>query len=227
MLSLTAAACATPSLASDPPIVFAAASLKSVLDEISEQIVPMRLSYGGSGALARQIQRGAPADVFLSANPVWMGAVAAQVRPDATYALLTNDLVVVASVDAPLWDLSRLPEGRIAMGFVDAVPAGQYGKAAFEALGLWNALRPLVVETENVRAALALAARGEVAFAVTYLTDALAEPRVKLAYRFAPELHPPVLYPVAALSARGVAVVDALRGQRAAALFRDAGFGVL
>ena len=225
MIALGAAACATRTYASEVPTVFAAASLKSVLDEVSAQVSPMRLAYGGSGALARQIQQGAPADIFISANAQWMDAVEPHVLPDTRRDLLGNSLVIVGGQGAAPLDLSQAPKGRIAMGFVGAVPAGQYGKAAFEKLGLWDQLQ--IVETDNVRAALVLAARGEVPYAVTYATDAQADPRVKILHHFAPDLHPPITYPMAALSPAYPHTLEALTSPEAAQIFEAAGFRVL
>ncbi|WP_299301152.1 molybdate ABC transporter substrate-binding protein [uncultured Litoreibacter sp.] len=225
MIALGAAACTTRAYASEVPTVFAAASLKSVLDEIASEVTPMRLVYAGSGTLARQIQQGAPADLFISANAQWMDAVRPQIMAGTRRDLLGNALVIVGPQGHPPLDLSAAPKGRIAMGFTNAVPAGQYAKAAFEKLDLWDQLE--IVETDNVRAALVLAARGEVPFAVTYATDARADPRVKILHRFAPNLHPPITYPMAALSPSYDHTIQALTSPEAAAIFKAAGFTVL
>lgn len=230
MLALAGAALASSAQARSAPIVFAAASLKTVLDRVHAEVTPLRPSYGGSGALARQILRGAPGDIFVSAHPVWMDVVeeAGLLQPGTRADLLGNDLVLVGGPkDDPLDMTQTPPKGRIAMGYVNAVPAGQYGKAAFEALGLWDNVQPQVVETDSVRAALVLAARREVPYAVTYATDAQAEPRVKILYRFAPDMHPPIRYPIGLIAPEARAAYDALRGPRAAAIFEDAGFTVL
>ncbi len=225
MIALGAAACATPTYASEVPTVFAAASLKSVLDAVSAQVSPLRLAYGGSGALARQIQQGAPADIFISANAQWMDAVTPQIIPETRRDLLGNSLVIVGPQGHPPLDMGNAPKGRIAMGFVGAVPAGQYGKAAFQKLGLWDQLQ--IIETDNVRAALVLAARGEVPYAVTYATDAKADPRVKILHHFAPDLHPPITYPMAALSPAYDHTIQALTSPEATQIFQAAGFTVL
>lgn len=230
MMALGAAALATPVFARPFPITHAAASLKTVLDQVDKEIAPLWPSYGGSGALARQILRGAPADIFVSANPVWMDVVeeAGRLVPGSRADLLGNQLVLVGGAGAEPVALSEAaPRGRIAMGYVNAVPAGQYGKAALVAMGLWDQMRAQIVETDSVRAALVLAARGEVPYAVTYLTDAIAEPRVGVLHRFDPDLHPPIRYPIGLLSEGARPAYDALRGPDAAAIYVRAGFEVL
>ena len=228
LLALGAAFAAWPAFANAGPVVFAAASLKSALDRIAAEITPMRLSYGGSGALARQITQGAPADLFLSANPAWMDVVEAQTLPGTRRDLLGNALVLVANASAPPVDIATWqPRSRIAMGFVEAVPAGQYAREAFEALGLWDTVQPHIVEVENVRAALALVARGELPYAVVYASDALAEPSVRTLHQFAPETHSPIRYPMALLSEKARPAYDALLGPQAAKIFADTGFRVL
>jgi len=225
-----AAACALPALAGASPLVFAAASLKGVLDRISAEVSPMRLAYGGSGALARQIVQGAPADLFLSANPQWMDLVSKSVGAtlDGQVDLLGNRLVVIAAPNHPEIELQGWqPEGRIATGFVDAVPVGQYARAAFKALDMWKEVSPLLVETASVSAALAYVTQGAVPYAVVYATDAMAEPRVKVIAEIDPKLHQPITYPMAAMTERGGAVFDILQGTKAAAIFAHAGFEVL
>lgn len=190
----------------------------------------MRLAYGGSGALARQIVQGAPADLFLSANPQWMDLVSKPVgaHSNGHLNLLGNRLVVIAAPSHPEIALrSWQPKGRIATGFVDAVPVGQYAQAAFKALDMWEGVSPLLVETASVSAALAYVTQGAVPYAVVYATDAMAEPRVKVIAEIDPELHPPITYPMAAMTERGGATFDILQGAKAAAIFTDAGFEVL
>lgn len=229
MLAMCAAFAARPSLASPAPVVFAAASLKLALDEVSAQLYPMRLSYGGSGALARQIIRGAPADLFLSAHTEWMEAVQrAGVAKGDAIDLLGNQLVLIGSslsdpVDLTSWE----PEGRIAMGFVNAVPAGQYGKAAFQSLGIWDRVQNQVVEVENVRAALALVARRELPYAVVYASDAQAQDGITVLATFPTETHPQITYPMAFLNDAGQAAFAALRSNEARAIFAAHGFEVL
>lgn len=190
----------------------------------------MRLSYGGSGALARQITQGAPADLFISANPAWMDVVesAGRVVPKTRRDLLSNALVLVANAQAPAVDLANWqPQGRIAIGFVEAVPAGQYAREALTNMGLWDAVQPHIVEVENVRAALALVTRGELPYAVTYASDAQAEPSVKILHRFAPDTHSPIRYPMALLNKTARPAYDALQTPQAAAIFAEAGLEVL
>ncbi|WP_029057836.1 molybdate ABC transporter substrate-binding protein [Stappia stellulata] len=192
--------------------VFAAASLKTALDDVAglwrrETGTEIAVSYAGSSALARQIEAGAPADLFISANPGWMDRLEADgfLRAESRRDLLTNSIVLIAhGRDAtplalsPDLDLSGLiGDGRLAMALVDAVPAGIYGKAALETLELWEQVAPKVAQADNVRAALALVAIGEAPFGIVYATDALAETRVSVAARFPADTHPPILYPAA------------------------------
>lgn len=221
-LAICAAALAAPAFARAGPVVFAAASLKTVLDELGRS-VPMRVSYGGSGALARQVLLGAPAELFLSANPQWMDAAAPRLARPPT--VIARGALVVVGRGAPLDLADLVGAGRIAMGFVEAVPAGQYGKAALQHLGLWEALEPQVVQTENVRAALALVARGELPFAVVYATDALAEPSVDILARFPSDSHPPILYQMGVVQGASTqAEAAAAAITEAKALFERHGF---
>jgi len=227
-MALGAAFAALPVLGDTGPVVFAAASLKPALDRISEQITPMRLSYGGSGALARQITQGAPAGIFLSANPAWMDVVAPRIIAGTRRDLLGNALVLVGHASAPPIQITQWqPKTRIALGFVEAVPAGQYAREAFTTLGLWDAVQPHIVEVENVRAALALVTRKELPYAVTYASDAQAEPSVKILHHFAPETHSPIRYPIALFSEAARPTYDALQSPKAAAIFAEAGLRVL
>ncbi len=189
----------------------------------------MRVSYGGSGALARQITYGAPADLFLSANADWMDVVqnAGHITKDDRIDLLTNKLVIVGSSDAePISLKGWRPDGRIAVGFVSAVPAGQYAKSALENLGLWGKIMPHLVEVENVRAALALVERRELPFAVVYASDAVGVPSVKVLHEFAAQSHPKIIYPLGLLTERGRPVFEALQSQPARAVFQRTGFEV-
>lgn len=192
--------------------VFAAASLKNVMDDIAQGYDGARisLSYGASSALARQIQYGAPAHLFVSASPDWMDVLEADglLAADSRHKLLGNRLVLVA---APGWtqnltladgpDLAAiLGEDRLAMALVDAVPAGQYGKAALIQLGLWDQLKNKIAQADNVRAALRLVARGEAPLGIVYATDARAEPDVRVLDAFAPDIHPEIVYPAAIIA---------------------------
>ncbi len=231
--------------------VFAAASLKNALDEVAAgwQAATgntVSISYAGSARLARQIEQGAPADLFISANTAWMdhldaaGLIDRASRRD----LLGNRLVLVAhGRDAPPVELApggdlaawlgdgRLGEGRLAMALVDAVPAGIYGKAALEHLGLWASVADRTAQTDNVRAALALVALGEAPLGIVYATDAVAEDRVTVVATFPADNHPPIVYPVALTVEReNPAAVDLLAwlGSAAArAAFEGQGFSIL
>lgn len=227
-------------------LVFAAASLRGALDEIAaewEQETGQRavLSYAGSPLLARQIAQGAPADLFLSASPEWMDAAEAadEIAPGTRRDLLGNRLALIGGAGAapvslePGLDLAALlGEGRLAMALVDAVPAGVYGRAALDALGLWEAAAPRVAQVDNVRAALALVARGEAPYGIVYATDALAEPAVRAVAIFPEALHAPILYPAAltrqgAQSPAAAAFLDYLAGPKARAVWEGHGFRVI
>ncbi len=226
--------------------VFAAASLKVSLDAIArdwerETGHRVLLSYAGTSALARQIQQGAEADLFLSANPEWMdvleesGVVEAGTRHD----LLRNTLVLVAHAprepaSEPLLTADRVralfaaeTAPWLAMAFVDAVPAGLYGKAALESFGLWSVVEPGVVQAENVRAALTFVERGEVPYGIVYGTDAAAGTDAAIVGTFPADAHPPIVYPMALLtgaSDAGRAFHGHLLGPAALAVFEAAGF---
>lgn len=225
--------------------VFAAASLKNALDDIAGQFtqaaeVRVSLSYGGSSALARQIQYGAPAQVFLSANSEWMDLLADQglVDPATRMDLLTNDLVLIAPQGAevslavlPGMDLAgRLGDGKLAMALVNAVPAGIYGRAALQSLSVWDSVQGQIAQAENVRAALRLVALGEAPLGIVYATDALAEPRVRVLGVFPQDSHPPILYPTALVAgnetAAALAFFGYLTGTQARATFIRHGFQI-
>ena len=224
--------------------VFAAASLKNALDEIApayetETGENLAVSLAGSSALARQIGLGAPADVFISANTDWMDRLAEDgaIRPETRVELLSNRLVLVAHrpaeavVIGPALDLAGLLDGgHLAMALVDAVPAGIYGKAALTSLGLWDSVAPMVAQTDNVRAALALVASGEAPLGIVYASDAVADPGVTVLGTFPADSHPEILYP-AALTTRAApeaaGFLDFLQGPVARAAFERQGFTVL
>jgi len=221
--------------------VFAAASMKTALDRIAADWAAQTghaviLSYAGSGALARQITLGAPADIFISANPGWMDAVEAAglIAPGDRRDLAGNALVLIGHGTpdpvriGPDLDLpARLQGGKLAMALVEAVPAGQYGKAALTALGLWKDVAPAVAQADNVRAALALVATGEAPLGIVYATDAAAEPAVGVLGTFPASSHPPITYPAALLSPgdpASRAFFEALFAAPAAAILADEGF---
>ncbi|SFM68062.1 molybdate transport system substrate-binding protein [Shimia aestuarii] len=223
--------------------VFAAASLKNALDEIAETFEAetghrVVVSLAGSSALARQIAYGAPADVYLSANTMWMdylenkGLVLSESRVD----LLENQLVLIAPKGAV--PVARpvigedvrllLGDGRLAMALVDGVPAGQYGKAALSALGVWDDVAPQVAQADNVRAALALVALGEAPLGIVYETDARASDDVVIVGAFPADLVPEIIYPAAVVAGRGrglgVDFLQYMQGDTARAAFERQGF---
>ena len=231
-----------------PLTVFAAASLKESLDEAASAYQkatgqPVRVSYAASSALARQIEQGAPADVFLSADLDWMDYLEKRKLLDTKSRrnLLGNTLVLVAPTQGDTTTLALrkgvdlLPrlgqQGRLALALTNSVPAGKYAKAAFESLGVWTALQPRVAEAESVRAALMLVARGEAPLGVVYGSDAKAEPKVRVIATFPADSHPPVIYPVARIASsrhpQATAFTRWLDTPAAAEIFRRHGFKVL
>ncbi|MBB5222315.1 molybdate transport system substrate-binding protein [Amaricoccus macauensis] len=240
-----AALLAVPAAAADVT-VFAAASLKNALDEVAtawkaETGKEAVMSYAASSALAKQIEEGAPADLFISADVPWMDYLVERdlVRKDTVVQLLGNRLVLVAPADADAkieigkdFDLlGALGDGRLAMGQVDSVPAGKYGKEALTSLGVWDQVEGHVAQAENVRAALALVATGEAPFGIVYETDANSEKAVKIAGVFPEDSHAPIIYPAAvtaeAKSADAGALMDFLRTEKVSELFTKQGFTVL
>jgi molybdate transport system substrate-binding protein len=227
--------------------VFAAASLKNALDDADAAFtkatgVKVTASYEASSALAKQIEQGAPADVFISADLKWMDYVAEKkwIKPETRVNLLGNKLVLIAPKDSKLdnvtiakgFDLAKLAgDGRIAVADVKAVPAGLYAKAALESLGAWAAAEPKLAQAENVRATLAFVARGETPVGIVYETDAKIEPKVKIVGAFPDNSYPPVTYPVAATAASKNPAVERylgfLRGSAAKAIFEKYGFSFL
>ncbi len=212
--ALAAVAALAPAAAqADDVIVFAAASLKNALDDISTRYLngtgkTVTISYAGSSTLARQIEQGAPVDIFFSADEGWMDYLAERglIRPDTRTTLLGNAIVLVAPAAsdasiavAPGMNLASAlgRDSRLAVANVEAVPAGRYAKAALESVGAWPAVADRIVQADNVRAALAFVARGEVPLGIVYATDAAAEPAVKIVGRFPDDSHPPILYPLA------------------------------
>jgi molybdate transport system substrate-binding protein len=206
-----------PALAEDVT-VFAAASLKTALDPIAEVWSAetghqVTISYGGTPTLAKQIIAGAPVDVFIAASEPWMDEVEAAgvMQPGSRVDLLGNTLVLVGPSGAGPVVLAELPgqlgDGKLSMAFVDSVPAGQYGKAALENLGLWAAVEGQVVQSENVRVALAFVARGEAAFGVVYGSDAVAEAGVSVVATFPEGSHAAIVYPAALTAEAGQAAI--------------------
>lgn len=226
---------AVPGSGEERLLVFAAASLKNALDEANTAYgAPVVASYAASSALARQIERGAPAQVFFSADKDWVDYLEQKnlLQRGSRRDVLGNRLVwvVPASAAVPAEPPSALgTHGRLALANPQHVPAGKYAKAALEKLGLWNRLEKRVAAAENVRAALALVARGEAPLGIVYETDAQAEPRVTIAGRLDPRLHPPIVYPAAAVRGATPAAghyLDFIGSPRAAAIFEKHGFHV-
>jgi molybdate transport system substrate-binding protein len=241
-------AAAPPAVAApDNLTVFAAASLRNALGDADAAFtkatgVKVTASYAASSALAKQIEQGAPADVFVSADLPWMDYAAAHklIVPGTRIDLLGNRVVLIAPKSSKLdrvtigngFDIARLAgDGRIAVANTAAVPAGRYAKAALVSLGAWPAAAPKLAQAENVRAALAYVARGETQIGIVYETDAQIEPGVKIVGVFPQSSHPPIVYPVAAVAARKNAHVarylQFLQTPAAKAIFERYGFSVL
>jgi molybdate transport system substrate-binding protein len=227
----------------DGLIIFAAASMKNALDEMDAAYtattgIKVVASYAASSTLAKQIERGAPADVFVSADSDWMDYAIARkdIDENTRVNLLGNSLVLIAPTDSKLdhvgiepgFDLAMLAgPGRIATGDVKAVPAGKYAKAALEKLGAWQAAAPKLAMAESVRAALMLVARAEAALGIVYATDARQEPTVKIIGTFPADSHPPIIYPVAATATakpQAAKYLAFLRSAQAKVTFEKYGF---
>ena len=235
---------AAPAFAeSKPLVVCAAASLKNALDEIDtgferDRSQKVSASYAASPALAKQIEAGAPADVFISADLDWMDYLANKklIKPETRANLLSNQIVLVApassalKVDvAPNFPLAKLlGDGRLAMADPNSVPAGKYGKASLEALGVWASVAQKVAPAENVRAALLFVSRGEVPLGIVYRTDAAADAGVKIVGTFPAATHPPIVYPIAVTAASSdpgaIAYLAYLKSLVAVAAFERQGF---
>jgi molybdate transport system substrate-binding protein len=195
--------------------IFAAASLQEALDEASDAYMRqhgdrVKISFGASSALARQIESGAPANIFISADLDSMDYLEKRslIRKDSRKNLLGNRLVIAAPSDAdikltikPGFDLAgALHGGKLAMAEPSSVPAGKYGKAALEKLGVWGSVESAVAGAENVRGALLLVSRHEAPLGIVYATDVAADPGVKVVGVFPPDSHPPIVYPIALIS---------------------------
>lgn len=241
-LTLTLAL-ASVSASAQTVTVFAAASLTDALNAIGAKFtettkIPVRFSFAASSALAKQIEQGAPADLFASADLDWMDYLATRnlTDPASRIDLLGNDLVLIAPKDAAAASVpltveglkAALAGGKLATGSVDSVPVGRYAKIALTKLGLWQTVEPSLAQADSVRAALALVARGEAPLGIVYGTDANADPRVKVVATFPADSHPPVVYPFALTkTASGDApakFLAFLKGPEAAAVFAGMGF---
>jgi molybdate transport system substrate-binding protein len=246
-LSILCGSSYSPAFAQDNSLtVFAAASLKNALDDIDAAYtaktgVKVVASYAASSALAKQIEQGAPADVFASADTDWMDYAISKktINEPTRINLLGNSIVLIAPKDSKIdnvtigqgFDLAKLAgDGRIATGDVKAVPVGKYAKAALEKLGAWSAAEPKFAMAESVRAALTLVARGEAALGIVYATDAKVEPGVKILGTFPPDSHPAIIYPVAATATAKTQAADYLaflRSSVAKTVFERYGFTFL
>ena len=247
VLSILLGSALPPALAQEKSLtVFAAASMKNALDDIDAAYsaktgVKIVASYAASSALAKQIEQGAPADVFVSADTDWMDyAIAKKTINEPTRVnLLGNSIVLIAPKDSkidnvaigPGFDLSKLAgDGKIATADVKSVPVGKYAKASLEKLGAWTAAEPKFAMTENVRAALALVARGEAVLGIVYATDAKVEPGVKIVGTFPADSHSAIVYPVAATAVAKPEAADYLaflRSSVAKTIFEKYGFTFL
>jgi molybdate transport system substrate-binding protein len=227
-------------------VIFAAASLKDALDEVNAAYQRNKgqettTSYAASSTLAKQIDAAAPADIFISADLDWMDYLAKRnlIKSDTRANLLGNQLVLIAPADStvklsvePNFPLAQaLGNGRLAIADPSAVPAGKYGKAALEALGVWSSVADKLAPAENVRATLLLVSRGEAPLGIVYKTDALADKGVKILGTFPENTHPPIIYPIAAVAAStqpgNAGYIAFLKSPAARPLFEKWGFTVL
>ncbi len=245
LLSILASAISFPARAEEV-LVFAAASLRNALDDAVAAYRPrsadqIKVSYAASSALAKQIESGAPADIFASADLDWMDYLEQHhlIQPQTRRNLLGNRLVLIAPAAstlavsvAPGFPLGKLlGDGRLSLADPDSVPAGKYAKAALEKLGLWRSVESKLARTENVRAALLFVSRGEAPLGIVYATDAASDKGVKIVATFPDDSHPPIVYPIA-LTASGKSAATAaflrfLESPDAKPSFERQGFTVL
>lgn len=257
-LALVAALLPRPGFAEEPaagaatkakgkaPTVFAAASMKTALDGIAaawaaETGKTPPIVYASSSVLAKQIEQGAPADVFISADLTWMDYLdkAKLIRPGTRRNLLGNALVLIEPVDAnvdlkiaPGFDLAGATgDGKVAVCTIDACPGGIYAKQSLEKLGIWADVEPKLAQADNIRNALNLVSRGEAKFGIVYATDAKAEPKVKVVGVFPEATHSPIVYPVAVIEASknpdAARFVAFLSSQAAIKILVEQGFTIL
>ncbi len=244
VLTILYGSACSPAFAQDKSLtVFAAASMKNALDDIDAAFtaktgVRIVVSFAASSALAKQIEQGAPADIFVSADTDWMDYAASRkaINEPTRINLLGNSIVLIVPKDSkiddvtigPGFDLAKLAgDGKIATGDVSSVPVGKYAKAALEKLGAWQAAAPKFAMAESVRAALTLVARGESVLGIVYATDAKVEPGVKIVGTFPADSHPAIIYPVAATMTAKREAADYLaflRSTAAKAIFDRYGF---
>ena len=239
---LGAAAGARAAEEAQPILVFDAASLTDVVENLGRSFtarshVAVRSSPASSSALARQIEAGAAADVFFSADREWMDYLEQRklLRPGSRHDVVRNRLVLIAPADskvrvkiAPGFDLLKaLGDGKLATGDPDSVPVGKYAHVALEKLGVWNGVAPRLVRAENVRSALAFVARGEAPLGIVYRTDARADKRVRIVDEFPEDSHPPIIYPIALTTRAGPAAqrfLDFVTSDAVKPIFREYGF---
>ena len=243
LIALILAFCVIAPSRAAPPLVLAAASLQESLNAAADAWAARHherpvLSFASSSALAKQIDAGAPADIFISADEPWMDDVAKHglVKPGTRVSFLGNKLVLVApaATGKPIairrgFPLARLlGDGKLAMGEVSSVPAGKYGKEALTRLGVWDAVADKVAGADNVRSALALVERGEAPYGIVYATDALASRAVKIVGVFPENSHAAITYPIAVLTASASPEAEGFRrfliSGAGKAIFRRYGF---
>jgi len=234
----------SPAADADKPsiIVFAAASLTNALQELGDGFtkqtsIPVRFSFAASSALARQIENGAPADVFFSADLEWMDYLQTRnlIQRDARYDVLSNRLVLIAPADSkinlkiePRFPLAKaLGTGRLATGDPDSVPVGRYAREALTTLGIWNDVADRMVRADSVRSALAFVDRGEAPLGIVYETDALIDKHVRVVDVFPANSHLPIIYPIALTRAAkpdAAKFVAYIRGPAGDVAFKAYGF---
>lgn len=230
--------------AGEKVIVFAAASTTNAMTDIAklyeqEKGNPITLSFASSSTLAKQIENGAPADIFISANPKWMNYLEEKKKiVDAgRFDLLSNRIVLIAPLDSEITEqtidskldlLKLLSNGRLAMGDPDHVPAGMYGQKAMENIGLWDKIKGNIARAKDVRAALVWVERGEAPLGQVYATDAAISSKVKIVGTFPENSHPEIVYPAALIRKSDPAqtFLDYLRTPAAASIFKKYGFSL-
>ncbi|HEY1505365.1 MAG TPA: molybdate ABC transporter substrate-binding protein [Stellaceae bacterium] len=235
-----------PAAFADDVLIFAAASLKNALDDAITAYTKTggaapKVSYGSSGALAKQIDADAPADIFISADPDWMNDVQKnnKIKTDTRFDYLGNVLVMVEPADSttkieitqgfPL--ATMLGNEKLAMADPDSVPAGMYGKAALQKLGVWDAVEPKIARAQDVRGALLFVSRKESPFGIVYQTDAAADKGVKIAGVFPANTYPPIIYPAAITASSknpdAAKFLAYLKSDAAKPFFTQQGFAIL
>ena len=242
LLTLLLAASAGAAVRTKAVLVFAAASLQTALDELAAPIeraagARIKVSYAASSALARQLDSGAPAEIFISADLDWMDYLADRnlIQPESRSNLLGNRLVLIGAkgthpalrIDRNFPLAAALGRSRLALANPDVVPAGKYARAALASLGVWDSVSSRIAAAENVRAAMALVSRGEAPLGIVYRTDAQVDAGVVVIDTFPESTHPPITYPVALLpqaSAEAGRVLAFLKTPAALAVFQRHGF---